>query len=66
MLAETVYPIAQTLSDSEKEKLIRLLQSDVQKPATLKLVTDKDIERNKRIAWLKKYVLPYAPKRSIF
>lgn len=66
MIAETVYPIAQTLSDSEKEKLIRLLQSDVQKPAALKLVTDKDIERNKRIAWLKKHVLPYAPKRSIF
>lgn len=62
MIAETVYPITETLSRNEKIKLIELLQVDIQvnKPL-IQEMTDKQIRRQERIKWLKQHVF-YAPK----
>lgn len=56
MLAETIYPIAVSLSEPEKKKLIALLQDDIE----VKLPT-KNAEDIKRMQWLKQKF--YKPKR---
>ncbi|WP_139959203.1 hypothetical protein [Flavicella sediminum] len=67
MIAETLYPLVDTLSKAEKEKLLVKLTQDIGelKNAATQM-TQEEKDNLKQIEWLKTHVLKYPPKESLF